>query len=97
MYNETKDILANNEFYVVEGYVEDFYSMPYEGHGTEHFEINGVYFEYSNYIMTNGYNVTASHAGVVTHEGQYLKIKYIIDETDEEGGNTILYIAEMQK
>lgn len=97
VYNESKEILENDDCYVVEGYVENFYSMPYEGHDTEHFEINGVYFEYSDYIMTNGYNVTASHGGVVAHNGQYLKIKYIIDEYDEEDGNTILYIAEIEK
>ncbi len=92
-----EEMIKNNDVHVVEGYVEDFHPMPYEGHDTEHFEINGVYFEYSDYFVMNGYNVTASHGGVITHNGQYLRIKYIITEYDGEEKNVILYIAETSK
>jgi hypothetical protein len=46
----------------------------------------------------NGYNTTSSHGGVVTQNGQYLKIKYIVSEYDSgESRNIILYIAEIEK
>ena len=32
---------------IVEGYVENFEPMPYEGHAQESFDIEGVHFEYS--------------------------------------------------
>lgn len=92
-----EEMIENNDVHVVEGYVEYFHPMPYEGHDTEHFKINDVYFEYSDYFVMNGYNVTASHGGVITHNGQYLKIKYIITEYDGEDKNVILYIAEISK
>ena len=75
--------MKTDEIYVVEGYVENYHPMPYEGHDTEHFEIDGVYFEYSDYTIMNGYNISASHGGVVTNNGQYLKIKYINDVISE--------------
>ena len=75
----------------VRQYVEQYHAMPFEGHDTEHFEINGVFFEYTNFELTNGYNVPACYGGVVKENGQYLKIKYI----DNLGYNVILYIEEL--
>ena len=90
------ELIDNNEVCVIEGYVEEYHPMPYEGHDTEHFEINGVYFEYSDYIMVNGYNISASHGGVVTHNGQHLRIKYIPHEYDGVTNNAIIYIAQIR-
>lgn len=95
---EFTNALKEDSVYTVEGYVENFYPMPYTGHDTEHFEIDGVYFEYTDFEITGGYNKSASHGGVVTENGQHLKIKYI--ETDYEEGenkNIILYIAEISE
>lgn len=94
-HTDYEKMLKNDEVYIVEGYVENYYAMPYEGHDTEHFEIEGVYFEYSDYTVMNGYNISASHGGVVTHNGQYLKIKYVTEEYDGEDNNIILYISEI--
>lgn len=92
-------MIANDDLLVVEGYVEKYHPMPADGHDTEHFEINGVFFEYSDYAMTNGYHNAASLGGVVNRNGQYLKIKYMVYEYDEEydgiSENVILYIAEI--
>jgi len=79
---EYKELLETNRVCYVEGYVENFHPMPYEGHDAEHFEIDGIYFEYSDFEIMNGYNTTSSHGGVVTQNGQYLKIKYIVSEYD---------------
>ncbi|MBQ3004499.1 MAG: hypothetical protein IJD88_01070 [Clostridia bacterium] len=87
--------LENDDVCVVEGYVEEFYPMPYEGHDTEHFYIDGVYFEYSDYNITNGYHKTASHGGVITHNGQHLKIKFVEEEFDGVKQNIILQIEEI--
>ena len=94
-HKEYKEKLANNDVFVVEGYVENFHPMPYEGHDTEHFEISGVHFEYSDYVITNGYHKSASHGGVVTRNGQHLKVKYVVEEFEEGNANIILYIAEI--
>ncbi len=96
-HKEYQQLIDNSEIQVVEGYVENYHPMPYEGHDTEHFEINGIYFEYSDYSMVNGYNVTASHGGVITHNGQHLKIKYISKEYDGVSENIILYIAQTEE
>jgi len=82
-YNESlmyEEMLANNEVQIVEGYVEKYHPMPFGGHDSEHFEINGVYFDYSNFESDLGYNDAASHGGVVTENGQHLKIKYIAED-----------------
>jgi hypothetical protein len=64
----------------------------------EDFEIDGIYFEYTDNEIMNGYNTTSSHGGVVTQDGQYLKIKYIVSEYESgESRNIILYIAEIDK
>lgn len=91
-YATTKKMLDNNEVLVVEGYVEQYHPMPMEGHDTEHFEINGVYFEYTNFEVSNGYNTPACYGGVVKENGQHLKIKYIVDDV---GNNLILYIEDL--
>ena len=90
-----KERLSSNDLFVIEGYVKNFHPMPYEGHDTEHFEINGVFFEYSEYTITNGYHKTASHGGVITQNGQHLKVKYVVEELEEGSENVILYIAEI--
>jgi hypothetical protein len=45
--------------------------------------------------MINGYNISASHGGVVTHNGQHLRIKYIQNEHDGVTNNVIIYIAQI--
>lgn len=91
-YQEKKDMLENNQVLVVEGYVEEYHAMPREGHDTERFKINGVFFEYSNFEVSNGYNTPACYGGVIKQNGQHLKIKYIVDEVGE---NIILYIEDI--
>ncbi len=89
--------LSSDNVYVVEGYVENYHPMPFEGHDTEHFEINGVYFSYSDYALMNGYHNSASYGGVVTANGQYLKIKYVVNDIYNGTENIILYIAEIKQ
>ena len=50
---------------VVEGIVEQFDPMPYEGHKDESFVVSGHRFEYSDYDITAGFNRSRSHGGPI--------------------------------
>ena len=95
MYNKTIGAYSRGEYQIVEGYVEKFAPMPYEGHAKETFEINGVKFSYSDYNIHPGYNNTKSHGGAITGNGQHLKIRYVY--FNETYGNIILYIEEIRE
>lgn len=62
-------------FRIVEGEVQDFHPMPYEGHTDENFEVNGVRFAYSDYTISAGFNNTASHGGPI-RQGLPVRISY---------------------
>jgi len=93
MYRKVKIAYDNGEYEIVEGYVENFEPMPYEGHAQESFDIEGVHFEYSDYTITTGYHNAKSHGGVIHGNGQHLKIGYVY--YGSEHGNIIVYIEEM--
>jgi hypothetical protein len=61
---------------VVEGPVEDFHPMPYAGHDTERFTVQGVSFEYSDFAeTTGGFHHTRSHGGPISG-GVFVRIHY---------------------
>ena len=61
---------------VVEGPVENFVPMPYQGHSLESFDVAGVHFAYSDYVLTSGFNNTSSHGGPI-RQGLYVRIHYV--------------------
>jgi hypothetical protein len=61
---------------IVEGKVEQFVPMPYEGHAQETFIVNGRYFAYSDYDQTKGFNRTQSHGGPMK-EGLQVRITHV--------------------
>lgn len=91
-YFEKKAALENGQYETVEGYVEKFHAMPPEGHDSEHFVIDGVYFQYTAFEERNGYHRPACQGGVITNDGQYLKIGYV---TNKKGENVILSIEAL--
>ncbi len=91
MYKNTVGAYKAGDYEIVEGYVENFVPMPYEGHSEESFEINGVKFSYSDYQITFGYNNAKSHGGVIAGNGQYLKVGYVVDNDT----NIIVYIEQL--
>ena len=93
MYQEVVGAYKDGDYEIVEGYVENFEPMPYEGHAQESFDINGVHFEYSDYTLGVGYNNAKSHGGVIHGDGQHLKIGYVYH--GPEHGNIIVYIEEI--
>jgi hypothetical protein len=60
---------------ITEGRVEHFHPMSWTGHDTERFDVNGISFSYSDYIVTAGFNITASHGGPI-REGLPVRICY---------------------
>ena len=75
-YHKVVTALRNGQYSVVEGPVTDFVPMPYTGHAMVRFTVGGHRFSYSDYVVTSGYNNTASHGGPI-REGLYVRVSYI--------------------
>ena len=93
MYNKIVRAYEQGNYQVVEGYVENFDPMPQSGHKKESFDIDGVPFSYSDFIVQQGYNNAKSHGGVITGDGQHLKIGYVFYNRTK--GNVIVYIEKL--
>ena len=78
------------QYAIVEGTVEDFHPMPYEGHDEECFTVGSQRFCYSDYIVTPGFRNAASHGGPI-RSGIHVRVAYL-------GGNILrLETAEQSK
>jgi hypothetical protein len=84
---------ALNRSLVVEGVVQDFHPMPFEGHDYEHFTVGGVLFNYSDYVYTGGFNQSRSHGGPVT-SGLTLRIHYIYGRNGDTTGPVIVKLEQ---
>jgi hypothetical protein len=79
----------NGQYSVVEGRVENFRPMPYEGHQQECFSVYYTRFCYSDFERTAGFNNAASHGGPI-RLGLPVKVAYVdnhilrieVEETD---------------
>ena len=76
----SKARIANDES-VAEGTVTNFEPMPVTGHAMERFCVVGKCFEYSDYVISAGFNNTSSHGGPI-REGLQVRVSYV--------GNTIV-------
>ena len=85
MYKEYK----SGECEIVEGTVENFHPMPQELHDTEHFEVEGVYFQYGADNSKHCYSRCKKDGGFITGDGQKVKIWYV-----SYGGNN--YIMQLK-
>lgn len=72
---------------VAEGGVSNFTPMPVTGHAMEKFCVGDACFEYSDFVVTNGFNNTSSHGGPI-RDGRPVRITYV--------GNSIVKL-EVQK
>jgi hypothetical protein len=79
---KTVRVLKSGRYQSIEGRIEEFKPMPFQGHSLESFVVHGQRFEYSDYALTPGFHQTRSHGGPFD-AGVYVKIKHT--------GNTILY------
>ena len=60
---------------IIDGIVSDFHPMNYSGHEEEWFVVDGKRFEYSDYIVSPGFNNTASHGGPI-RKGIRVRVHY---------------------
>ena len=79
------------DYSIVEGTVENYKPMPVEGHANESFSISGIEFSYSNISSMAGYSKTKHYGGVITGDGQRLKVGYV----EYKGNKYIVYISEV--
>ncbi len=68
-----RETLLSGKADYLEGSVENFIPMPYQGHASESFTVKGIPFRYSDYEITSGFNQTASHGGPI-REGMQVRI-----------------------
>ena len=68
----------SGQYSVIEGTVEDFRPMPYEGHANEQFHVGSVRFSYSDYEDRPGFNQSSSHGSPI-REGLKVRISYSDD------------------
>jgi hypothetical protein len=80
-YVALRSAYRHSQFSVVEGRVTAFRPMPYQGHQLECFSVEAQTFCYSDYVVTAGFNNSASHGGPI-REGLPVRVSYI--------GNTIV-------
>lgn len=88
----------NGNYQTVEGYVEDFSTDYYHFEGEESFTVDGVSFWYTHGDGLPGTYcyVRGSNKGVITGDGQYLKIGYLEREKYKSlGDRFIIYIEEL--
>lgn len=90
LYNTSVKAYRSGNYEIVEGYVENFVPMPKEGHARESFDIDGVYFEYSENSIPFAYSQTKPHGGVIRN-GLYLRVGYVLHPAY---GNIIVCIVE---
>jgi len=64
-YSDLASAFRKGRCEVTEGVVSDFHPMPYSGHQMEWFVVGGKHFEYSDYVVSAGFNNTASHGGPI--------------------------------
>ncbi len=84
-YRNASDAERTNTTSVVEGQVTDFRPMPVSGHAMERFCVSGKCFEYSDYVVTAGFNNTSSHGGPI-RENLPVRVTYV--------GNTIVKLEK---
>jgi hypothetical protein len=63
------------DYTTVEGPVQNFSPMPYEGHRNECFSVQSHQFCYSDYVMGAGFHQTASHGGPI-RAGMVVRLAY---------------------
>jgi len=73
--------LSKGRVFCGRGSSQNFRPMPYEGHQDECFSVQAQTFCYSDYVVTVGFNNSASHGGPI-REGLRVRVSYI--------GNTII-------
>ena len=88
---ELNEIIKTQNFLIVQGEIENFTHRPESGHVFESFTVQGVKFEYSDYIVINGFHQTSENNGPIRENGQQVRISYI-----ERNNETLIMKLEMK-
>ena len=75
-YTALRSAYRRSQFSVVEGRVTNFRPMLYQGHQLECFSVQTQTFCYSDYVVTAGFNNSASHGGPI-REGLPVRVSYV--------------------
>ena len=78
-YERGVENYRQGKYSVVEGDVEDFDPMPYEGHQDECFSVKGKRFCYSDFDLRIGFNQSASHGGPI-RQGLPVRVAFSGDQ-----------------
>jgi hypothetical protein len=78
-YLALRNAMNNNKANFIEGIVTNYSPMPYSGHVNESFEVNGISFSFSDFMITAGFNNTKSHGGPID-EGVHVRIWHVGDK-----------------
>jgi hypothetical protein len=74
-YRKCVEAYRTGKYQIVEGVVENFAPMPYEGHCDECFSVQSKRFCYSDYEIQAGFNRSASHGGPI-RQGLPVRVGY---------------------
>ena len=74
-YWNGRETLLSGKAKYVEGVVQDFFPMPYQGHADESFDVKGISFHYSDFQAGGGFNNASSHGGPI-RAGLFVRIWY---------------------
>lgn len=97
MYNKLSTAYKSGSYKTTEGYVENFDPMPVQGHKYESFTVGGIDFYYSDYEIIQGYHNSKAKGGVITGNGQHLKIGYVpYTDSNSRDQNIIIYMEEIK-
>src|SRR5262245_10554228 len=77
-YRSLQRALSSGQVQVIEGEVTNFVPMPYQGHAMERFDVGAYHFEYSDYVVTAGFNHTSSHGGPI-RAGLRVRVTFVGD------------------
>ena len=95
-YDLLKEAYKTNSCLYVEGVIYDFRGHPDTAQWYEEFWVDGVFFSYTPYEQTQGYYHPRGKKGVLTGNGQKVKIGYVPIEVAREVKNKIVYIEQLE-
>ena len=75
-YSELLKAESSGKLSISEGKVKNFVPMPEAGHAMESFCVDKSCFEYSDYVITGGFNNSASHGGPIK-DGLQVRVSYL--------------------
>lgn len=77
-----RKVIESKNYNIAEGETENFSPMSQGENGKESFTVDGIPFEYCDYIVRKGFNKTSINNGPITKNGQKVRISYYTLDTE---------------